>query len=264
MATDNSGSVLSATAINVSRGGKSLLTDVSLEVNPGELVGLIGPNGAGKSTLLSIMAGLTLPDRGEVELLERPLSSYASRERAQTIGWMEQLSAAHWPVTVEHLVTLGRLPYLSAWRQSNRHDQDIVSKALSDTDCLHLKDRKVTQLSGGELTRVMLARALASEPTILLADEPIAALDIGHQLQTMDLLRAFASDSRACLVVLHDLSLAARYCDRLFLLHESEVVTSGEVASVLSTETLKEVYGVEVMTGFDEVPWIVPVRRSPS
>ena len=267
MATDKSATIestplLGANDIRVQRSGQTLLSGVSLTVQPGEVVGLIGPNGAGKSTLLSIMAGLNKADSGDVQLLGRELSSYSSRDRARHIGWMEQLATAHWPVSVEHLVTLGRLPYLSRWQKLDSDDQMIVKQALTDTDCLHLKDRQVTTLSGGELTRVMLARALASEPKILLADEPIAALDIGHQLQTMDLLRDFAKGDKACVVVLHDLSLAARYCDRLYLLHESVLVANGGVASVLSTGNLKAVYGVDVIAGCDEVPWIVPVRRS--
>ena len=267
MATDkstnhSSSTLLAADDICVQRSGQTLLSSVSLTVQPGEVVGLIGPNGAGKSTLLSIMAGLNKADSGQVNLLGRDLSSYSSRDRARHIGWMEQLATAHWPVSVEHLVTLGRLPYLSRWQKLDTDDQMIVKQALTDTDCLHLKDRQVTTLSGGELTRVMLARALASEPKILLADEPIAALDIGHQLQTMDLLRDFATADKACVVVLHDLSLAARYCDRLYLLHESVLVADGGVASVLSTDNLKAVYGVDVIAGCDEVPWIVPVRRS--
>jgi len=264
MATDNSATLLTANNIAVTRGDKQLLSGVSLEVHSGELVGLIGPNGAGKSTLLSVMAGLIQSDSGNVELLENDLSAYSSRERAREIGWMEQLSSAHWPVTVEHLVTLGRLPYLTRWQKLSASDQAIVERALMSTDCLSLRGQQVTTLSGGELTRVMLARVLASEPRILLADEPIAALDIGHQLQTMDLLRQFAHAEQACVVVLHDLSLAARYCDRLYLLHESELVASGAVASVLGKENLRQVYGVEVIAGCDEVPWIVPVRRSSS
>jgi len=246
MATDkstnhSSSTLLAVDNIRVQRSGQTLLSGVSLTVQSGEVVGLIGPNGAGKSTLLSIMAGLNKADSGQVKLVGRDLSSYSSRDRARHIGWMEQLATAHWPDT---------------------DDQMIVKQALTDTDCLHLKDRQVTTLSGGELTRVMLARALASEPKILLADEPIAALDIGHQLQTMDLLRDFVTADKACVVVLHDLSLAARYCDRLYLLHESVLVADGGVASVLSTDNLKAVYGVDVIAGCDEVPWIVPVRRS--
>jgi len=264
MATDNTGALLSANNVTVARGDKQLLSGVSLEVHSGELVGLIGPNGAGKSTLLSVMAGLIPSDGGIVKLLERDLSTYTSRERAREIGWMEQLASAHWPVTVEHLVTLGRLPYLTRWQKMGARDQAIVEQSLASTDCLSLRGRQVTTLSGGELTRVLLARVLASEPRILLADEPIAALDIGHQLQTMDLLRQFADAEQACVVVLHDLSLAARYCDRLYLLHESKLVASGAVASVLSKDNLRQVYGVEVIAGCDEVPWIVPVRRSSS
>lgn len=246
----------------VERGNKRLLDDISVEIGSNELVGLVGPNGAGKSTLLSVLAGLETPKHGEVKLQGRALKSFADNERAQKMGWLEQFSASHWPVSVEHLVTLGRLPYLSRWRSPDAEDLQKVEAAMAATDCLALRNQSVTTLSGGELTRVMVARVLASEPDILLADEPVAALDIGHQLQTMEQLKKFSSCGRGCLVVLHELSLAMRYCDRLYLLNESRLVATGTPPDVLTAGNIRDVYGVEIETKGGTTPHIIPLSRS--
>ncbi len=255
---------LQASGIGVTRGGRQILRGVSLEVEPGELVGLIGPNGAGKSTLLAVMAGLSKADHGQVMLSGKPLHTLSDTTRAQLLGWLEQTSTVHWPVSVEYLVTLGRIPYLSSWQSPSAEDREAVNRALTATDCDRFRDQSVMTLSGGELTRVMLARALAVEPMLLLADEPTAALDIGHQLQTMDYLRAFASGQRACVVVLHDLSLAARYCDRVYLLDDGKLLADGKPAAVLTKENIRHVYEVDTIVGGTDVPWIVPVKRVPS
>ena len=141
--------------LSVLRGQKHLLDSVTVHVGTDELVALVGPNGAGKSTLLSVLAGLESPKRGQVLLQGKPLKSYSDNERAREIGWMEQFSAAHWPVSVEHLVTLGRLPYLSGWKDPDNDDMQKVEAAMAATDCLSIRKQRVTTLSGGELTRVM-------------------------------------------------------------------------------------------------------------
>jgi len=255
--------LLSCNSVSVERSSRALLSEITLHVHPGELVGLIGPNGAGKSTLLDVLAGHSQPNNGRVELAGNALSSIDRQQRARQLGWLEQLGTIHWPLSVERLVTLGRLPHLPTWSRPSAEDLNAVERALIDTDCNSIRQRIVTTLSGGERARVLLARALAADPMLLLADEPVSALDLAHQLQTMDVLRAFAQEQRACLVVLHDLSLAARYCDRLYLLDAGKVISHGQAAEVLSSDNLREVYGVDVVTGWDEVPWIVPVRRVP-
>lgn len=257
-----SNSMLSANNISLKRGNATLLDNVNLDLHPGELLGLIGPNGAGKSTLLSLLAGLDKANTGQIHYQNAPLAQLTDNQRARTIGWMEQLSAPHWPVSVEHLVMLGRIPYLSRWQTPSIHDHDRVKKALSATDCEALVGRRVDTLSGGELTRVMLARVLATEPQVLLADEPIAALDIGHQLQILDVLRNFASGEHACVVVLHDLSLASRYCDRLILLDKARNVASGIPSDVLTSEIIREVYGVETMAAGPDGSMLYPVKLS--
>jgi iron complex transport system ATP-binding protein len=252
---------LTARGLNIIKSDRLLVKNVSMDVTGGELIGLIGPNGAGKSTLLSLLAGIDKPDSGSIVLDGQTLLDIPLNERATKIGWLEQLGTVHWPVTVERLVMLGRIPHLPSWGKPNDADQNAVERAIAVADCSSIRKQVVTTLSGGERSRVLLARALAAEPTMLFADEPVSALDLGHQLQTMQLLRDFASDEKAALVVLHDLSLAARYCDKLYLMHEGEVVAQGSVASVLSTDNIARVYGVSIVTGCNQVPWIIPVER---
>ncbi|HPY40460.1 MAG TPA: ABC transporter ATP-binding protein [Thiolinea sp.] len=253
-------SLLEAVDISYQRNQQLLLQDIQLELHAGELIGLIGPNGAGKSTLLKILAGLQKPQTGLVKFQDQALSKLSIKERSQQIAWLAQGGSIHWPLTVERLVALGRLPHLAAWQQAASQDQVAIEQAIQQTGIEHLRTRDATTLSGGERTRVLLARALAAEPTILLADEPIAALDPGYQLQTLELLRAFSQEQRACIVVLHELSLAARYCDRLYLLKSGCIVDTGSITKVLSAENLKNVYHIECEIGCSHVPWIIPSR----
>lgn len=252
---------LDATHISIARQTTQILDNVDIDVHRGEFLGLVGPNGAGKSTLISVLAGLDAPDHGNVFVDGININRISLKQRAQKMALLEQLSEIHWPVSVERLVALGRLPHLQGWQKLNDADMAVVHQALLKTDCLQLKDRAANTLSGGEQSLVLLARVLASEPEILFADEPIAALDLGHQLQTMELLRNFAACSSACVAVLHDLSLAARFCDRLILLHHGRVVADGTPKNVLTDENLARVYGVEVISGDTEVPWMVPLKR---
>lgn len=246
--------LLSCRNLSTELGGTCIVKDASLNLPKGCLVGLIGPNGAGKSTLLRTLAGVCQASTGKIELLEQDLNSYSPEQRARLLAWLEQSGPIHWPLSVERLVTLGRTPHQDTWKSTH----SIVEQVLSETDCQALRHRDATSLSGGERARVLLARALVSEPTVLLADEPVAALDLAHQLQTMELLRRFAHGNRGCLVVLHDLSLAARYCDQLILMNKGQIVSAGKPTEVLTVEALRTVYGVEAEIGTGEIPWVLP------
>ncbi|MFK8078934.1 MAG: ABC transporter ATP-binding protein [Granulosicoccus sp.] len=242
----------------VRRQQKNIVDSVSLHVRAGEVLGLIGPNGAGKSTILAAMAGIETPDSGSILIDTDNIGALQPHERAQKLGWLEQHGTVHWPLTVERLVMLGRIPHLPPWGNPTETDLRAVDIAIEKADCASIRQRKVPTLSGGERARVLLARALAAEPSVLLADEPVSSLDLAHQLQTMQLLHDYATTSRAVVVVIHDLSLAVRYCHRLALLHKGKLVATGEPAAVLSNQNIADVYGVSVVTGCETVPWVVP------
>lgn len=256
--TANPSTLLTANDVHVSIEQHHLLSAISFELHENELIGLIGPNGAGKSTLLNVMAGLRTPDKGFVSLLDKPLYQYPARHRARLVSWLAQQGHVHWPIIVERLVSLGRLPHHKSWQQADKAAEQTIINAMTETDCLHLADRQFSTLSGGEQARVLMARALAANPSILLADEPIASLDPGHQLQTMQLLKSFASKGKGCVTVLHDLSLATRYCDTLYLLDKGKLVAQGAPSAVLTDENLQKVYGVKALRGHLPSPWLVP------
>lgn len=240
-------SLLNARNIRVAVDSRSLLDNVSAELHTGEMVGLIGPNGAGKTTLLRVLAKLLEPNSGEVTLDQTPLTQMTSAAFARRCAYLAQGAQAHWPLSVERVVALGRLPYLD-WRQAlTQNDRAAIENAMLAAEVQHLRTRTVTTLSGGERMRVLLARIFASQPQMILADEPIAALDPYHQLHVMELLRdhAHAAEKpRAVLAVLHDLNLAARFCDRLILMANGKIVCNGMPRDVLTAENLQKVYGV--------------------
>jgi len=248
-------------SVSLFRANKQLVHQVSIRVNAGELIGLIGPNGAGKSSLMSLCAALIKPDAGQIFLHDKLLSEWTANERARQLAWVAQSAPINWPLTVERIISLGRLPHLGSWHQPSAADQQAIDNAIEATDCGMLRTQTATTLSGGERTRMLLARALATEPTVLLADEPVAALDLGHQLQTMDVLREFANGDKSCLVVLHDLSLAARYCDRLYLMRDAAIIAEGTPADVLVEDNIRLAYDVRVASGATPVPWYVPYER---
>lgn len=252
--------LLSAEHISVSIDAKQLLEDVSFHVELGEMVGLIGPNGAGKSTLLKTLVGLNEPASGQVLFKGQPLTDMSVGERGRQIGYVAQGSICHWPMCVSKVVEMGRLPYQRLFRQKNATDLAAIRSALETFDIVHLQDRLVSTLSGGERARVMLARAHAGAPHILLADEPTADLDPGHQLQVMNVLQAQARSGIACVVVLHDLNLASRFCDRLYLLQDGQLKAKGPVSEVLTAYHMESAYGIEAFLGQHQgenyiVPW---------
>lgn len=250
--------------ITVVLGGQTIVSGVDLTVEPGELLGLLGPNGAGKSTLLRSIAQLTPLQRGEVVLAGQLVRNIAAQERSRLIAYLAQQGPVHWPLSVERLVALGRFPHLSSWQKLRREDQQTVESILAETDLLNLRQRIVTSLSGGERSRVLLARALAVDADLLLADEPVAALDPSHQLQIMQLLRKYADKGKSAIVVMHDLSLAARFCHRLALMHEGGLVASGTAGEVLNPEHLAAVFNIEARFGPGDNFFIIPWRRKSS
>jgi len=243
-------------------GGRQVLQTVDFGLAGGEMVGLLGPNGAGKTTLLRCLAGLLPPAAGEVTLDGRPLDRWDRAERARQIAYLPQGGECHWPISVHDLVTLGRLPYRTGWTRPTEADMAAVERAIAFVDVAPLAGRPADRLSGGEKARVLLARALAGEPPLILADEPISGLDPAHRLEVMGLLRRLADSGTAVIVVLHDLTLAARYCHRLVLMKDGRVATDGPPDRVLTAQALGEVFGIRAH--FDRLPdgpLVVPVAR---
>ncbi|WP_417320139.1 ABC transporter ATP-binding protein [Emcibacter sp.] len=234
-------------SVAVSYDGNRIVEDVSLSVRPGRMTGLIGPNGAGKSTLLKTVLGLADRDGGVIRLAGRPLEEVPLAERAREMAYAAQGAPVHWPLTVERVVMLGRIPHLGPWQKVTERDREAVARALEMTDSLHLKDRIVTTLSGGERACVMLARTIATDAPLLLVDEPVASLDPAHQLQVMGILKNLAGQGHGVLIVLHDLNLARRFCDDLVLLHDGRVLAQGEPQEVLTDENLAKAYGIRAM-----------------
>lgn len=244
---DAAAPILSTSALHASYGGEPVLRGLDLALRPGEMVGLLGPNGSGKSTLLRVLAGLLPAHSGRVELAGSELRDYSARARARLIGLVPQYATIPFAFSVHDVVAMGRNPYLGLLEGLGPDDREAVRTALERTDCAHLRERLVTELSGGELQRVIIARALAQEPRLLLLDEPTAHLDLNHQLEIARMLRQLNREQGLTVLwVSHDLNLAAEFCERLVLLQGGIVVTEGPPAEVISAHWLGQVYGLRL------------------
>jgi iron complex transport system ATP-binding protein len=248
-------------SVNVSLGHQPVVRDASFTAQPGELVGLIGANGVGKSSLLRALAQL-IPHTGDVTWNGKSLRAMTPPERARTLAYLPQGQSIHWGVQVRHLVGLGRLPHLGPISRMTATDEAAIEAAMARADVLSLADKSATELSGGERSRVLMARALAVGAPIFLADEPTAALDPYHQLHTLELLRDLAGEGVLVVAVLHDLSIAARFCGRVLLMHEGRIIADGPPNHVLTPESLALAYGVEAcFTEYDGQKLTLPWRR---
>ncbi|WP_028714220.1 MULTISPECIES: ABC transporter ATP-binding protein [unclassified Paracoccus (in: a-proteobacteria)] len=233
--------------VGVSLRGREILRDITLAVQPGGMTALVGPNGAGKSTLLRASLGLVPLSSGEILLQGRNLTAVPLRERARLLAYLAQGHHAIWPIRVRRLVGLGRLPYRGWSRRAAAMEDALVEAAMARCGVMGLADRTVDTLSGGEKARVMLARALAVGAEVLLVDEPIAALDPRHQLEVMAQLRMIARGGTAVVCVLHDLQMAARFCDRVAVLAQGRIVVAGPPETALSPDVLRPTYGIETV-----------------
>ncbi len=230
----------------VTLGGNEILRDVTLALPHAQLTGIIGPNGAGKSTLVRAITGFVPAQSGVIELHGQPLSLLSARHIAQQLAVVQQLPVAPESMRVRELVTLGRHPHIGLLGRESHHDATIVNNAMQRTGCAPLASRYLNTLSGGERRRAFIARALAQEPTTLLLDEPTANLDIDAQSEIFALLDQLAASGVTVCVVVHDLTLAAAYCDRLLLFHEGRLVIDGLPHEVLKQELVRSVYGSHV------------------
>lgn len=240
--------MLEADNLLVRRGQRTVLANVSVQLRPGEVLGVLGPNGAGKSTLLAALCGELALSEGTVSLEKRVLADWPGQERAKRLAVLPQSSSLNFAFSVNEVVGMGRLPYATG----RVRDAEIVIEALRAADALHLAERSYLALSGGERQRVHLARVLAqlwpgADGQTLLLDEPTSMLDPLHQHTILQAVRDFAERGAAVMVILHDLNLAARYCDQLLLLQDGLPHAYGPPAEVLTTDALAAVYGLQVL-----------------
>ncbi len=247
---------LDVSGLSVSLAGAKVLDDVSFAVQPGEFVGLIGPNGAGKSTLLKAVLQLA-PATGSVRIDGRNAAAMRAKERARLVSYLPQERDVAWAMTVEMLVSLGRAPRQPAFAPQGNADRAAVHAAMRRMDVSHLGNRAATELSGGELARVLIARALAQDTPLLLADEPAAGLDPLHQITLMRTFASLAGEGRAVIASLHDLGLAARWCTRIVLLHRGRILSDGAPEAVLSEPNIRTAYGVTILFHRVGNDWIV-------
>ncbi|HJQ57565.1 MAG TPA: ABC transporter ATP-binding protein [Vineibacter sp.] len=242
---------VSARGLRRALDGRVVLDGIDVDIDTGRITAVIGPNGAGKSTLLRLLAGVDAPDAGEVTLQGTPVRALPAMTRARRIAFLPQAAEPQWPLAGRDVVSLGRLPHGAGFDRLSADDARAVDQAMARTGTADFAARRVDHLSAGERARLLLARALATEADVLMADEPTAALDPAYQLAAMAALRHEAGRGAAVGLALHDLGLAARFCDQLVLLAAGRVLASGSPADVLRPDALRTAYGVT----FDLVAW---------
>ena len=254
--------ILDTNSISLIFNDKSILSNISFQVSAGEFFVIIGPNGAGKTSLLKILSGLQKAQQGTVTIKGENINGYKRRNLSQILAIVPQQIEVGFPFTVADTVIMGRTPHLGILGMESKKDFDIAEEAMNFTEVSHLKDRKLFQLSGGELQRVIIARAICQQPEIILLDEPTTALDPSHQLKIMDLMERFRKQYNTTIIMVsHDLNLASMYGDRLLLLKEGRVIKTGDPKTVLNKSLLEESYGCRMMV--DENPLGQVARVTP-
>ena len=233
-----------ATDLSVAYGTATVLSWATLGVSSGELVGVIGANGAGKSTLLRCLAGACAPDTGAISIGDQSFADMKPEARARLVGYLPQRPRVEWPMPVEEVAALGRLPHQPWWQGVDATAKSPeVHAALDACDVLHLAGRRVDALSGGEFARVMMARLLAGAHDVLIADEPISDLDPPHRVDVLNILKSETRKGRAALVALHDLALAERFCDRVIVLFDGRIIAQGTPQAIFSPGVLARAFG---------------------
>lgn len=238
---------LRASKMTIHAGKTPLITDVSFTVTRGELVVLIGPNGAGKTTALRGAMGLCQLMQGEVTLDGQAVNDLPPQQRARRISYLPQSRPLAWPNRVKDIVALGRYAFGASASRLHKDDAAAVARAMDDCDITHLSERRADTLSGGEAARMQIARVFAAQSPLLIADEPVAALDPRHQFRIMDLIRDYVDAGNGALIVLHDLSLAARYADRIVGMKKGVIVADGATKTTLTSSFIRELYDVDAV-----------------
>jgi iron complex transport system ATP-binding protein len=244
---------LSVNGVCFSYGNKDVLSNIDLDAREGEIIGILGPNGSGKTTLLKCLNRSLSPKAGTVLIEDRDYKEMTRREIATRMGTVPQSANVNFPFTALDIVLMGRTPELKRFESESKRDLEIVQEAMVLTNTEHLASRPMDQLSGGERQRVIIARALAQKPKIMLLDEPTLHLDVNHQLDILDLITGLARTEKLTVIfVTHDLALAARYCDKLILMQKGKIVSAGDVMDALTPANLRRVFGIEASVYFDE------------
>jgi len=237
-----------------------VLDGVTFKVEGGDFLGIIGPNGSGKTTLLRIISKILKPSAGAVFINEKEINSLDNKEIAKTIGVVSQESSSY-PFTAYEVVLMGRTPHLGRFQKEGENDFKTVENSMRLTETWGFKDKLITELSGGEKQKVVIARALAQEPEALLLDEPTAHLDINHQIAILDIVKELSTRGITIISILHDLNLAAKYCNSLLMLNKGKIVSAGKPEDVLTKRNIKEVFGIEASVNrhpFTNSIYIIP------
>ena len=253
-------------SVGVELGETPVLEDVSLDVPEGAFLALVGPNGAGKTTLLRTCNGIVSPTAGQVRVDGHDVTSSSPRDVGRLVATVPQTTRIAFEFDVADVVAMGRTPHRGRFETADDDDRTAVESALERTDTARFADRSIDELSGGERQRVVLARALAQETPVLLLDEPTASLDINHQVRTLALARELATAGRTVVAAIHDLDLAARFCDRIALLSDGSILADGPPEAVLTAERLESAFGVRTAVGTNPVtgtPAVTPLADEP-
>jgi len=236
--------------IQVSYGKREILRDINTTIATGCITAVMGPNGCGKTTLLRCIGGLFEPTAGSVAIDGKKVKDYSARALAQKVAFVRQQAQTDFEFSAFETVLMGRNPYQHHLQNESQADWDIVEQCMKQTNTWHLRLAKPAEMSGGEMQRVMIARALAQKTPVLLMDEPVSNLDIAHQLEIMRLLR---TTDKTVVIVIHDLNLALQFCDRILLIHNGELLFHGPIAEGLTTENISTVYGVKTHMAEDRI-----------
>jgi iron complex transport system ATP-binding protein len=250
--------LLKASSLYGGYNNRPIIKDVSLEIKKTDFLGIIGPNGSGKTTLLRILTKILSPQQGHVSIEGRDIKQMGHKELAKKIAFVGQETVINFPFSALEIVLMGRIPHLKRLQPETKKDFSIAKNALESTDSLLLKDKMINELSAGERQRILIAKALAQEPSILLLDEPTSHLDIGHQIQILDLLKRLNKQiGLTIIMVIHDLNLAGQYCNRIILLNEGKTFKEGSPKEVLTYQNIETVYKTVVVVNEN------PINRKP-
>ncbi|MDM8517742.1 ABC transporter ATP-binding protein [Desulfobacterales bacterium HSG16] len=229
-----------------------VIADISLNLSPGHFYGIIGPNGSGKSTLIDLIMGHKRPEKGSIHYKGKNLARYSKKQLAQEIALVPQNFQTSFPFQTKDIVLMGRYPYISRFSTPSNYDMDVLDKVLEQTDTLQFKNRYLSQLSGGEVQRVIFARALAQETPVLMLDEATSNLDIKHTLQLMNLVKGHVNaEKKTVFAVIQDINLAAMFCDQMIIMKKGRISSSGPTLDVLTEKTIKDVFSVKSHVSHD-------------